>query len=300
MGREKSARRGRGEGIDLDAVADELYVTPPADFVRVREQKVADARAAGQAELARRIHALHRPALAAWASNLLVRERPEAARQFLSLGEALRRAHRDLDRSQLRDLSSQQWRIISSLAREAVGLAHKAGQPLSDSVQRDVESTLRAVIADPDAAEQWATGRLVSPLTPPTGLRGVAEAPVPAAPAPTDVKGRDELAERRHARKEHLTQARQAAKDAERRLREQRKKQTAAEAGHKQARSDHERAQGRLEQAQQQLRQAEEEAGQAAERERDADTQRRAAQDSVIRAEHAAQDAAREVERLSR
>ncbi|MGX9229447.1 hypothetical protein ACWV95_31000 [Streptomyces albus] len=83
--------------MDLDAVTDELYGLPPEDFTAVRDRRAQEARKSGDRELSGRIRRLRRPTLAAWACNLLVRDRPEETRLLLELGEELRRAHRDLE-----------------------------------------------------------------------------------------------------------------------------------------------------------------------------------------------------------
>ncbi|WP_328682859.1 hypothetical protein OG905_38745 [Streptomyces sp. NBC_00322] len=149
-------------------------------------QNAAAARKAGDRELARRVGALRRPTLSAWASNLLVRGQPDAVAGLLRLGESLRAAHLELDPEQLRELSSQQHRLIGALARQARQLAADAGHPVSEEVQREIEVTLHAVLADPQAAQEWASGRLVKPLTPPVGFTAaaVSGAPQRAAPAP--------------------------------------------------------------------------------------------------------------------
>lgn len=158
VSRRKRVRDG-GER-DVEAVLDELYITPPADFVARREELAAAAKAAGHADDARRIHAAHRPTLAAWAANLLLRSQPEESRRFLELGHALREAYRTLDAAGINELSEQRRRIVTALSRQTARLAEEAGHRLSDPVQQDVESTLRAVLTDPDAAERWAGGRL--------------------------------------------------------------------------------------------------------------------------------------------
>ncbi|GAA1247185.1 hypothetical protein [Streptomyces javensis] len=170
--------------MDLDAVADELYTLPPADFTATRDERAKDARTAGDRELAERIRRLRRPTKAAWASNLLVRRQPDEAEQVLRLGEALRQAHQDLDGGQLRKLSTQQRQVIAALARQARDLTAQAGQPIGEGAQREVEETLRAVLADPDAGQEWLRGRLAKPLTAPTGFALVADAARSAPPAP--------------------------------------------------------------------------------------------------------------------
>ncbi|MER5478560.1 hypothetical protein ABT026_16540 [Streptomyces sp. NPDC002734] len=151
--------------MDLDAVAQELYGTPPEQFTGVRDERAARAREEGDRELAKRIKALRRPTLSAWACNLLVRERKEETEPLLRLGEALRQAHLDLDGGVLRDLSRQQHLLVSALARQAVELSAAAGHRVGEAAREEIEGTLRAVLADPDAAEAWAGGRLTKPLT---------------------------------------------------------------------------------------------------------------------------------------
>ncbi|WP_158709932.1 hypothetical protein [Streptomyces katrae] len=172
--------------VDVDAVADELYGLVPARFTEVRDERAAKARKDGQAQAARAIAGLRRPTRAAFVSNLLVRRRPKEAAAFLELGEALRRAHRSLDGTQLKDLSHQRHVVVAALARTARQLAEEDGQAVSESVAHEVEQTLHAALADPDAAEQWSSGRLATALTPPVGFTGLpATAPVRPQPAVT-------------------------------------------------------------------------------------------------------------------
>ncbi|WP_432074914.1 hypothetical protein [Streptomyces wuyuanensis] len=170
--------------MDLDSVADELYGLPPERFVEARGRQAAAARQAGERELAGRITALRRPTLSAWASNLLVRSEPDRAAELLRLGESLRRAVQELDRDRIRQLGARRNRLVGALSRHAGELSGAAGRPLGETTLREVESTLQAVLADSDAAEQWATGRLARPLTPPVGFTGAAVAGAARRPAP--------------------------------------------------------------------------------------------------------------------
>ncbi|MEV6734746.1 MULTISPECIES: hypothetical protein [unclassified Streptomyces] len=171
---------------DVDAVADELYGLVPGRFTAARDERAARARKAGQAQAARAIAGLRRPTRAAFASNLLVRRRPREVAAFLELGEALRRAHRSLDGTQLKDLSHQRHVVVAALARTARQLAEEEGQAVSESVAHEVEQTFHAALADPEAAEQWSGGRLTTALTPPAGFTGLPDtAPVRPQPAVT-------------------------------------------------------------------------------------------------------------------
>ncbi|WP_369251699.1 hypothetical protein [Streptomyces sp. R41] len=169
--------------MDLDAVADELYGLPPEAFTAVRDARAAAARSAGDRALAEKIRKLRRPSSSAWAANLLVRERPDEIKPLLQLGQALRQAHRDLDGAQLRELSRRQHLLINALSRQAGQLAKEAGHPISDDVQHEVEGTLHAVLADPSAAQTWAAGRLVKPLSPTLGFPSADDTALRRAPA---------------------------------------------------------------------------------------------------------------------
>ncbi|MFI1452551.1 hypothetical protein [Streptomyces roseus] len=165
--------------VDVDAVADELYGLVPERFTEVRNEQAARARKAGQAGAAKAIAALRRPTRAAYASNLLVRRRPEEVAAFLELGEALRRAQRSLDGGRLKALSHQRHVVVAALARTARQLAEEEGRAVGEDVVHEVEQTLHAALADSEAAAQWSGGRLSTGLEPPVGFTGLPEtAPV--------------------------------------------------------------------------------------------------------------------------
>ncbi|OQR61593.1 hypothetical protein B6E66_23960 [Streptomyces maremycinicus] len=294
---------------EVERTLDELYTTPPPEFVSRRERLAEEAKRDGRGEDARRIHAARRPTLAAWAANLLLRARSQESGRFLELGRALREAYRTLDADGIKKLSEQRRSIVSALSRQAAELAREAGHRLSGAAERDVESTLRAVLADEEAARRWATGRLEGALTPPAGFpagdagtalpsRGPAR---PASAPPPDTKSRvkDELAERRRRREQQLGRARRSAETADRRLRELRAGRADADTSLRRARDRHDRAredeaaaQERLREARRALRGAEQERAEAEER-------LRTAAEAVELAERAARDAEREVARLS-
>ncbi|MFL6185898.1 MAG: hypothetical protein ACJ745_13955, partial [Actinomycetes bacterium] len=55
-----------------------LYRLPPGEFVAARDQLARQLRAAGGREAARRVAALRRPSISAWAANQLARAAPHA------------------------------------------------------------------------------------------------------------------------------------------------------------------------------------------------------------------------------
>ncbi|MGW5851680.1 hypothetical protein ACWFQ8_27670 [Streptomyces sp. NPDC055254] len=206
--------------MDVDEVIDELYALPPARFTAARDEAAARTKRAGDRAAAKRIAGLRRPTLAAGASNTLVRAKPEEVEQFLRLGRALREAHRSLDGEQLRHLSHRQHVVIGALAREALRLAEAAGTPVSEPVLREVGRILYAVLADPDAADTWASGRLAKTPEPKTDFPvpdpDAVPPPPPARPEPRTPADSPPPAPPRPVRRSdpRLAAARAAAQDA--------------------------------------------------------------------------------------
>jgi outer membrane murein-binding lipoprotein Lpp len=198
---------------DLDAVAGELYALPPGEFTAARNARAV----AATGDLGRRIKALKKPSVAAWAVNLLVRDGQLA--EAVELSSALHEAQEDLDAAELAKLGRQRRALVAGLARRASELAGAAGAPLSLAARDEVERSINAAIVDAAAASAVLSGRLVRTIgtgddaDPGDAVAG-SLAGVPARPAPS----RDDLAERR-ARKAAEAAAREAARaasDAER------------------------------------------------------------------------------------
>ncbi|MCZ4120274.1 hypothetical protein [Streptomyces sp. H39-S7] len=289
--------------MDLDDVADQLYGLRPEEFIAARSEHAAAAKKAGDRELAGQITALRRPSLSAWASNVLVREQPDVADPLVALGEQLRQAHQDLDGEQLRELGRQQRQLVAALARQARQLASQAGHQLGDDVQREIEETLQAVLASPEAAQAWAGGRLVKALTRPAGFPGVAPGATPTPPKPAaagkPAASRPKADAAHDRRRQELDQARQDARQAAEVLRGRQEAADDAardvEAAAKEAVELKERAADLAEQ----LKQTQQEQGKAADRARRAKDRAREADRELREARRRAQRADARVERLS-
>ncbi|MER6452779.1 hypothetical protein ABT270_09140 [Streptomyces sp900105245] len=279
--------------MDLDAVADELYGLAPGVFTAARDERARAARAAGDRELAEEIRRLRRPTLSAWA-NVLVREQPDEVQRLVHLGEMLRRAHQDLDGGQLRELSAQQHQVTRALARQAGQLTARAGQPVSDDTRQEVQDTLHAVLADADAARQWAKGRLTKPLSAPAGFPPLSRQPAPPATVrrtePADeVADRDATSARhREQQEERLEQARRQAADAEQHLHAREADLTAAEEKLSRAEEEQQQAEQRVDDLSRQLKDAESAKQRAREAARRARDLTRAA-DRAAHADHLAE-----------
>ena len=123
------------------------------------------AKADGDKALAKEIGALPKPSAAAWACNLLVREHRDEIENLVELGTLLREAQENLAGDQLRALDVQRRQLVAALTRQARALANDRGHPVSTAVATQVEETLRAAMADPDAGEALLSGRLTSPMS---------------------------------------------------------------------------------------------------------------------------------------
>ncbi|MGW8776656.1 hypothetical protein ACWGNM_01115 [Streptomyces sp. NPDC055796] len=185
--------------MDVESVAGELYGLLPSEFTAARDAYVAEARKAGDKQLATAIAALRKPTLAVWTAGLLARRRPDEANRLVRLGEALRTAHRTLDAAQLRKLSHDQHVVIGELARTAGALAAEAGQSVSEPVLHEVEQILHAVLADADVAERWSRGQLAKTPEAVSGFTGLEPLPGAAPPRPAQ-QARPDGSETEHAR----------------------------------------------------------------------------------------------------
>lgn len=290
-----------------DEAADELYALLPQDFTGSRNARAKAAKSAGDRELASAIAGLRRPSAAAFVVNLLARERPDLVEQLLELADALRSAQETLSGPELRALSTQRHRVIASIVGEARTLAAGREVHVSDAVQRELESTFDAALADPQAAEAVRSGRLVSALS----YAGLGAAPTATPPAPavrtkapkkpretdtktdtkTDAKA-DAMAdaEARRREREHARQvAEQAVREAEEALKEASTARNEAGSDATEAAEHADEVQRRTAELQSQLEAAERDAVAAAERVRE--TSR-----TAKRAERAAEEAQRRVD----
>ena len=152
-------------GVTLEQVADQLYSIVPDDFVAARDDAVRQARADGNAPLATALAKLRRPTQGAWLANLLVREHVGQMTQLVELGSALREAQSSLDGDAMRELARQRQQVVTGLVAVARRTAAGQGHPVGVSAAAELESTLVAALADPDAARQMLAGRLTSSLS---------------------------------------------------------------------------------------------------------------------------------------
>ena len=163
----------------VDAAADELYGLALDRFLPRRGELVKAVRAAGDKAAATEIGALRKPTVPAWLVNLVAREAADELRALLELGEQLREAQSQLLGPRIKELSKQANAAVQGLSRRATELAESRGQSVTAAVDRDIEQTLRAALADPQAELAVASGRLTRALA----YAGFGEVDVTAATA---------------------------------------------------------------------------------------------------------------------
>jgi hypothetical protein len=206
--------------MTLEEIAWELYGLPQTEFIAARDARAKELRASDR-DLAGEVKALRKPSVAAWAVNLLARERNELLDQVLELGVSLRQAQAGLQGDELRALTRQRRQLVNAVVNEVRSLAANAGTKLTDAVARQVEDTLTAAMVDESAAAAVHSGTLTEALAS-TGLGSLAVGKVVGVlPRPgrlTPVKPPpDDTAEREAATK-RLEQASSLLADAEARL----------------------------------------------------------------------------------
>ena len=151
--------------LHLRAAVEQLYAVPPARFTPLRSELAAEAKAAGDPDLAKAIGGLRKPTVAAWAVNHFVRDHADELAGFRSFAELLREAQRTLDADQLRALGRERSTRVDALADRIAEASRAEGQPVGASVAQEVRETLTALIADEDAEASVLTGSLVRALS---------------------------------------------------------------------------------------------------------------------------------------
>jgi hypothetical protein len=118
-------------------------------------------RDSGDKDAAKQVAALRKPTVGAWLVNLLVAAEPGLADQVSALADQLRTAQEQLSGEDMRALGRQRQELVSGLVARARGLAKDAGRSVTGSVlDTEVESSLRAALADPEVAREVLSGQL--------------------------------------------------------------------------------------------------------------------------------------------
>jgi hypothetical protein len=196
-----------------DLLADakaELYQAEPDDFMPRRQQLVAQAREAGETDVAKQIGALRKPTRSAWVVNRLVRADPDVTARLAALSAELRDG--GLDGGRIRELTAARAELVDDLTRQALDDLPAAPA----AVREEVRATFDAALADPEVAANLGTlvraahwaGFGLDPS-------GASAPPPPAAktkkPAPAEPS-----AERERRHREKIISAERAVAEADR------------------------------------------------------------------------------------
>jgi hypothetical protein len=170
--------------LSTELAGDELFGLPPEEFVATRDEVARRLRREGDTEAARRVKALRRPSLSAWAVNQLARSQQQALEGLLVAGERLRAAHQAAlaggDAADLRAATGAERDTVAGLVSAALDRLREAGHPTTETTRDRIAATLHAGAASPEAADLVRHGRLTADLDP----SGFGAAPGGPAAAP--------------------------------------------------------------------------------------------------------------------
>jgi hypothetical protein len=105
--------------MELESATSELYRVAPTQFTAARAAMAAEARLAGDPELASALKKLRKPSVGAWLANLLVFEQSSDVGSLVDLGTKLRMPDRKLEGELIRRVSKEKGNAISKLVCES-------------------------------------------------------------------------------------------------------------------------------------------------------------------------------------
>jgi hypothetical protein len=171
--------------------ADRLYALPPEEFVAARDELARRLRGEGEREEAKRVKALRRPTVAAWAVNQAARNEPERLEALLAAGEALRSAHEALlaggAPAELRAAGERERALVSELTDAAARIATEAGS--GEARLEAIRSTFHAAALDESLRAELAVGRVTREREA-VGVGGIGGFELLASPEPGPAKPR--------------------------------------------------------------------------------------------------------------
>jgi hypothetical protein len=176
---------------------DDLYALPLDRFIAERD---ALAKRVEDSDEGRRIKALRKPSLAAWAVNQASRAAPKDVRKLVALSDELRAARGPA----LRELARDRNAVVARLIDRARAILLEGGHSDSATNVERVTNTLQAASVDPGAVDDLLAGRIAADMTP----SGFASLPL----KPVEDEEAMDPAARRKAKAEQKRLAEAAAK----------------------------------------------------------------------------------------
>lgn len=164
MSTRSTADAAGDDAVDVDALVDDLFALPLEQFVVARTAAAQRIKASGDAVGAERVGRLTKPTVAAWVVNQVARERPDDVAALVSLGDELRDATADRDRTRLRTLDRLRRERVERVVGEVRDAGEIAGRAVSGTALDQLAETLTAAVMDPDAGALVRAGRLSQAL----------------------------------------------------------------------------------------------------------------------------------------
>ena len=151
-----------------------LYAETPDRFVAARNELAAQLKSAGDADAAKQVTALRRPTVAAWAVDLVSRDRPAELEALIRAGKDLASAQRAVAAGgsveRLRETAEERRRLVEQLVRASASALRNAGMASTRAILDKVSDTLMAIATDQEAAERVRRGVLDKELPAPAGF----------------------------------------------------------------------------------------------------------------------------------
>ena len=196
----------------------DLYAVPLDEFTAERDRLAKELRSRGEDESARRVKAMRKPSLPAWAVNRLAREDNDELARWFELRDELGGAS---DAAELRRLATQRRRLLADLLKRAEDILRGAGHAVTATTTDAISKTLQAG-GEQEDRRRIEEGTLERPLTP-TGFEGLGgfesaaidSEPQPARPSASARKAAERLSSEAEAAERKAQElARAAAKAA--------------------------------------------------------------------------------------
>jgi hypothetical protein len=178
-------------------VADALFETAPAEFVKARDQLAKALQAKGSADQAQIVRSLRKPTAAVWAINQVARRHPDKVERLL---DSFRRMQNPRSATEFRKASTDRHEAIRSLLDATTGILDRVGHTAGGSLMEKVTRTLLAAATDEQAQQALAHGRLERELEPSEFGFGVLQPPEAQGQAASDRGDRELLRARRRAK----------------------------------------------------------------------------------------------------
>lgn len=138
----------------------ELFGATRDDFLTIRKERAAEAKAGGDRDLAQRITALRKPTVAAWLVNQVMRRYPEDADALTDVARSLGDAQRQGAGDDLRTAGKRRRELLLQLERRVRDLAADTGTNLSADAVSRIDTMFQAALVDENALAQVVAGTL--------------------------------------------------------------------------------------------------------------------------------------------